>query len=456
MKSLLSYSKTIFTIALPVTFQSLVEYAFFFTDMAFIGQYDPAGGLSAINNVIQPFFVLFSFLMAITQGVTIVVSQRIGAKRPLTARRFAETALFFNVLISLCYLAFWTTMGSHVLAAVGARGAILERGTAFVTILSLQFITTGLGFTAGALFQAIGNTKPVMVVAIGKCLLNIALDWIFIFGHLGLPQMGLPGAALANAISAVLGDVFLFGLLLKLRVLKIRIKRILKPVPALFGKILGLGIPVGLEYILWTIGQVFLVAMANGYDQTTSGFFGMFNMLIQLSMSLYNGIGVAGMVLVGQATGAKNPREALMAANYSIFFSQAMSAVVMVVLILFPESVIRLFGQSAETAARLAPFLQFFSLSMFVKALNIIAGNSIRGTGNTVWMMGTQVAGTIIITGVCWFLLSTTEMRLMALLIAVVVDETIRAGLNAVKFYRAQYRAIRRRDAELAPEANAA
>lgn len=449
LKKLASYSKTIFAIALPITLQSLVEYVFILTDMAFIGQYDPSGGLSAVNNVLQPFFVLFSFFMAITQGLTIIVSQSIGAKRHLTARRFVETALFFNVVISLAYLAFWRSSGALVLSLVGAKGVVLALGTAYVTNLSLQFLTTGFGMTANAVFQGVGNTRPIMVVAISKCIINIFLDWVMIFGKLGFPELGIAGAALATALSAILGDLALFILLFRFKVLAIRRRAVLRPVPALFGKVLKLGIPVGLEYILWTIGQVLMIGMINSYDQESSGLFGMFNTLIMLSMSLYNGIGVAGMVLVGQATGAKNPREALLAANYSIAFSQAASALTMVLIALFPRQIIMLFGHNQATAAHLAPYLVFFGTTMFTKALNIIAGNSIRGTGNTVWMLYTQIGGTILIVATCWILLVTTEMRLMALLLAVFVDEGIRAGINAVKFYHSQYRAIRQRDREL-------
>jgi putative MATE family efflux protein len=452
MNKLLSYSRTIFAIALPIMLQNIVESVFMATDMAFIGYYDPRNGLSAVNNVFQPFFTLLSFFMAITQGVTIVVSQRIGAKRPYTARRFAEVAFFFNVIISLGYLVLWQTLSAPLLGLIGSKGEILSIGVSFLTFFSIQFLTLGLGMTSSALFQAEGKTLPLMIVAISKCLLNIGLSWVLIFGKLGLPALGVEGSAVANSLCAMTGDLILFFLYVRKSSLKPRLRKIFSPVGKLYGHIMRLGLPVGLEYILWSLGQAGLVMMINQIDTKSSGYFGAFNVLIQLSMTVYNGIGVASMVLVGQSTGAKKPREALLAANYAVLFSQMVCVLIMALFILAPRVVLSLFIHDQATIDFMVPYLILFGTSMFVKALNIIAGNSIRGTGNTLWMMWTQLGGTVVIIGSAAIFLFGFKMGFESLLIAVLIDETMRAAVNATKFYLGQGKAVRRRDEELARE----
>jgi Na+-driven multidrug efflux pump len=76
------------------------------------------------------------------------------------------------------------------------------------------------------------------------------------------------------------------------------------------------------------------------------------------------------------------------------------------------------------------------ALTMFFKALNILAGNSIRGTGDTLWMMYTQIGGTLTIIGVSGWLVFGMGWGITALMIAVLVDELVRGVVNEVKFLR--------------------
>lgn len=177
-----------------------------------------------------------------------MVSQQIGAKRKHLARRFTETAFFFNCLLSFGYLLFWQVLGSSVLKLMGARGEILGIGKAYLGMLSLQFISAGIGITANASLQADGKTLPGMISTIIKVGLNIFLDWVLIFGKLGFPELGIMGAGIGTAVSAIAGDAFIAIWFFKLKHFRVRLSGILQPVPRLFGSILRLGIPVGMEY----------------------------------------------------------------------------------------------------------------------------------------------------------------------------------------------------------------
>jgi len=437
-----TYLKVIFTIAIPVTAQRLVEFALIMTDSFFIGTYNPAG-YSAINNVFMPYFMLFSFFFAISQGVTIMVSQQIGAKRKHLARRFTETAFFFNCLLSFGYLLFWQVLGSSVLKLMGARGEILGIGKAYLGMLSLQFISAGIGITANASLQADGKTLPGMISTIIKVGLNIFLDWVLIFGKLGFPELGIMGAGIGTAVSAIAGDAFIAIWFFKLKHFRVRLSGILQPVPRLFGSILRLGIPVGMEYFLWTAGQTVMTGFINRYDTVSSGYFLLLTNFLLLAMSLFDGIGVAGLVLIGQATGAKKPREARYAASYALVLSQLVCTAGLVAYLGFPEQMLSIYLEETAVIQFLVPLLRFYGFACFFKALNIISGNSIRGTGNTIWMLYTQVGGTIFIIATSALFIFGLELGLFSLLLAATLDEALRSIVNKVKFYHAQNRLIR-------------
>lgn len=435
-KTLLGYSGAMFAIALPVMFQSAAEYIFVFTDLAFVGQYD-ARGLSALNNVMAPFFAVLSFFFAFTQGVTILVSQKLGAGKGAEARRTGEAAFFYLNLASWALGIFWLIAARPILELMGARGDILEMGVVYVQLLSLQFLTLGLGATAGCLFQALGKTVPVMATVIAKCLLNVLLNWLLIFGNLGFPELGVAGSALGTSISTIVFDLVLVALLVRgrfRRLFPLRIRGMLRPRRALFRPVLRLGLPVGAEYILWNLGQVFIIAMVNQVDTVSSGYFGVFNVLMMLSIQVYNGIGVATLVLIGRATGAGRHQEVGYLSAYGLGFSLAACVLVSVPFVFFPDAILSLFVTDAQARLVLNPLMYLAAVTMFFKALNILAGNSIRGTGDTLWMMYTQIGGTALITAVAAWLVFGFGWGITALMIAVLVDELVRGVVNEVKF----------------------
>jgi len=436
LKTLAGYSGAMFAIALPVMFQSAAEYIFVFTDMAFVGQYD-SRGLSALNNAMAPFFAVLSFFFALTQGVTILVSQRLGAGRTRAARRTAETAFFYLNLASWAMGIFWELAAEPVLQLMGARGEILATSVSYLRILALQFLTLGLGATAGCLFQALGKTVPVMLTVVAKSVLNVLLNWVFIFGHWGVPELGVAGSALGTALSTVIFDLVLVGVLFTdkyRRDFHLRWNAILKPKAALFGQVLKVGVPVGFEFMLWSVGQAILIALVNRVDTVSSGWFGVLNTLMVLSIQVYNGIGIATLVLIGRATGAGDKKEIRYLSAYGMASAMAACVLVSAVFVSWPDAVLSLFLTDAAARAQLAPLLWLASLVMFFKALNIIAGNSLRGMGDTLWMMYTQAAGTVVITLLAAWLVFGFHWGIAALMIAVAVDELGRGVVNEIKF----------------------
>ena len=426
------YLVKILAIAVPVTFQSAAEYLLVFTDMAFVGRYQTAG-LAAINSALMPFFTLMSLYFAIAQGATILMTQRLGGNKASHARRIAETAFFYNTLLALLYGVFWYLAGRKILEIVGAKGEVLELGAQYLACLAIQFVTLGLGFAAGSVLQAQNRFALVSAVVVGKTLLNIFLDWAMIFGKCGFPEMGVAGSALATSISSIVGDVAIVSLLLSNR-----LKGVFANNVAHLRRIGRIGLPLGMEYILWMLGQTILIAMMNRVDNMVSGYFGVVNTLLNLSVHIYIGIGTANMMLVGKAVGARQPKEMLKATNYSLLFTMALCVVIGAIFLLFPVSLMSIFVKEADLQVKLAALAPLLAVIIFPKAINIVGGNSIRGMGKTTWLMVTQLLGTIIIAALGAVFLFGLKWGLTGIMIAVLIDELWRGSANLIYFYRSR------------------
>ena len=429
------YFLKISIIAIPVTLESTAEYLLVFTDMAFVGRYKTIG-LAVINNALMPFFMLMSLYFAIAQGATILMTQRLGGKKASHARRIAETAFFYNTLFALLYGVFWSFAGREILELVGAKGEVLELGAQYLSCLTIQFVTLGLGFAADSVLQAQNRFALVSAVVIGKTLLNVFLDWAMIFGRCGFPEMGVPGSALATSISSIVGDAALVFLLLRDHsLLRIRLKGVFANNIAHLWRIGRISLPLGMEYILWMLGQTILIAMMNRVDNMASGYFGVVNTLLNLSVYIYIGIGTANMMLVGKAVGARQPKEMLKATNYSLLFTMALCVVVGAIFLLFPVSLMSIFVKEADTQVKLAALAPLLTLIIFPRAINIVGGNSVRGMGKATWLMVTQLLGTISIAALGAVSLFAVKWGLTGIMLAMLVEEFWRGCANLIYFY---------------------
>lgn len=426
-------NKQIISIALPVMVQNLAFYAMQFTNTAFIGHYK-IEGLSAINNAMIPFHMFFSFFIALSQGTTIMIAQAIGAKDYKRASHVAETSLYYNQIISFGYFLFWLLGGKYVLILMGVEGEILKMGTIYVQVLSGVFLTTGMNLTASAIYQGIGRTTPIMVNNIIRSLVNIVLDYLLIFGKFGFPELGITGAALATLISSTINNVSLAERSLKNGVIEVTLRGALRPVKGVYRKVFMFGSQAGMEFMLFMGAQVVLIRMLNTTDPLSAGLYGIINTLLNLSVNIYLGVGVAATTLVGRATGAREHRQALSIGNRCVLYALVVCTAIGLLFVTAPSGILHLFSSDEKILAQLSPLLMIMVLISFPKSVNIVAGNSIRGTGDARWMLITQFIGTIMIIAVSAHMIFVVKMGLAGLLLANFADEFWRSIVNYGRF----------------------
>ncbi|MBP7553515.1 MAG: MATE family efflux transporter [Spirochaetes bacterium] len=426
--------KKIFVISIPIMIQMIVEYLLNLTDTAFIGHYD-IKGVTAITNAIYPLFIFMSLMFATSKGTTILISQCIGAKSFKEARRYAEVSFVFNQIISCVYFIIWFIFGKSIIHLLGARGDILEMSYNYVRIISFHFLVLGFVLSGNSVLEGKGITSPIMVSSIVKTLLNIFLDWVFIFGKFGFPEMGIEGAAIATLISHLVSDVILLiSVFLIKKDFILRLRGIFSPSFKIYFKSFKLGIPVGLDFMLWVLGQNALVFILNKYDPLAAGLFGIFGIILSLTVNLYMGISVAALNLVGKATGANDKKEAYRAGNLSIFYSLIICVIISFLFVLFPKEILSIFTNDKTIIDQYYKLLYIMAITTFPTALNVVGGNAIRGRGDTMWMLITQIPGTILLVFFSYIFMFVFNFGIAGLLIGIFLDELWRGVANYFKF----------------------
>ncbi|NLD94651.1 MAG: MATE family efflux transporter [Fibrobacter sp.] len=426
-------TRQIFIIGVPVILQNMAFYMMTFINSAFLGHYDVTT-LSAMNNAMFPFFMLFTVLIALSQGTTVLIAHSIGANDKAHAAKIAESSVFYSQLFSFGYCIFWIFCGRNVLQLMGVSGEILEKGTSYIQIFSLIFLTGGLNIAAGAIFQGIGKTSPIMTNTILRAILNIILDYCLIFGNFGFPKLGLAGAAIASVISSTICALLLFRSALHNGILPMTINGILKPERGIYKKVFIFGAQAGMEFVLFSGAQVILIRMLNVGDQISAGLYGILNTIVSLSFNLYIGVGTAAMTLVGQRVGAQMHYQVSKIGNVCALYGLLLCVIVASVYTLLPQGIVGIFTNNSDAVSRLTALMPLVVILCFPKSINVIIGNAIRGTGDVRWMLMTQIAGTIIIISVAAVFVLKMKMGLYGVMLANVIDESWRSVINYIKF----------------------
>lgn len=425
-------SRRIFVIALPASLQFIVSYIQVSTDMAFIGHYNTSG-LSAIQNVRTSYFLLLSFFLAFTNGTNILVAQSLGSKRRRRAIRIAEVSLVYNQVLSFGYLIFWQVFGRSLLSLLGAQDEVLHMGWSYVRILSLVFGLQGMILTANAVFQGRGKTLPITLAAVLRTSINIPLDWCLIYGHWGFPELGIAGAAIATLFSEFVGGSFLLVLLFRDRKFPVATRHLLRPLFSLYRKVIALGLPNGIEFMLWSIGNTGIIALLNRLSPQAAGYFGVTHTLKIMNLSIYFGLGVATITLVGMAVGAKDYALARKSSMLPLYLAFGVCAAIGLVFVFFPRQMLGIFISNTEIVQHLAPLLSIVSLTLFPQAVNVIGGNSIRARGDVQWLLKVQIVGVLLIIPLSYAAMFPLQLGFAGLLWVIFFDELWRATANSLR-----------------------
>lgn len=248
-------------------------------------------------------------LLILPMGLVFIVasfsSQFTGEGDPAGARRYGWYGLGVALLAQAACLA-------AIAAAPGALQAIGYRGDVYRLMsgyLQVRLLTGGaaIGIEAlAAYYGGLGNTRLPMAVSLAAMALNVLGNWVFIYGHLGAPALGVRGAALASALATGVGFALFLGLFLggvgaPRAAARVRLEW------AEFVRTLRFGFPVGVNWFVEFLAFSFFInVLVAGLGTTTLAALMIVIQINAVSFMPAFGIASAGAILVGQAIGARH------------------------------------------------------------------------------------------------------------------------------------------------------
>ena len=378
----------VFSLAIPVVLSSLLQRSVGIVDIFLVGGLG-ASAIAAVGIAQVMVFVVMSVSWGINVGVTVLVAQLWGAGRKDDAARAAWQAVLLAVAAAVLITGLGLLFGDRVAALLGAD-AIVQSILADYTQVLFTFIifTIAINVLAG-IMHGTGDTKTPLYATLIVNILHVIVAYPLIYGYLGFPRLGVKGAAIAIALSESMGAVFLLVRSLHKRYIAAKGKVDSKYT----AMIIKLGYPIFIDRLLQNAGSLTFAKVVLLYGTAVYAAHQVGLAIEAFSFMPGYGIAVAAATMVGQNLGAGSPEKARMSAYEANRLAVLLMAAMGLVFFFFPYALLRAFTSDPEVIKYGILYMKIVAFAQIPLAITMVVGGSLRGAGDTGFIMFATIAG---------------------------------------------------------------
>lgn len=380
--------RDVWRLALPVIATNLLTTLVNIVDVFMVGRLGPTE-IAAVGMAGAVRLVVLVVILSVTAGSMALAAQAKGARDPTRLSFVTRQSLSLTVLVSVVLSVAGYSIAEPVMGFLNGDGdpRAAELGAGYLQLLFLGTVLLTLNFAARSLMQGAGDTVTPLYLSGAVNLLNILFNYLFIFGPGPLPALGVTGAALGTLAARFLGAVASLVIFYSGRNVITLLPGSYRPDWKMFGDILRIGVPSGLQGLVRTTAQLLVIRIVTA---TPAGTFGAAALAIGLqieSLAFMPGlaINIAATSLVGQSLGAWQTKEATMRGNAAIGLGVLVMCAIGVPLFIFAPQLVLLFDPSAQPTVIAAgtSYLRVNAFGLATLAVAMVTNGALRGAGDT-------------------------------------------------------------------------
>ena len=373
-----SYKAT-FLLAYPVVISQLGHIMVGVVDTAMVGQIGTIEQAAvALSNSLYTLVLVFG--LGVSYGITPLVAAADSSKNHSENAALLKHSIIINTVLGILLFALLIAI-SPVLNLFNQKQEVVDLAIPFLNVMMLGMIPLCIFSGFKQFTEGLSFTRIAMLITIGANLLNVLLNYLMIFGHWGFPEMGLMGSCWASFISRVIMAFAMFYYVYYNKHFKIywqgfTFRNVSKE---LTRKILGIGIPSGLQWVFEVGAFAFAVVMIGWISPDAQA---AHQIALSIAASTYmmaSGLSAAASVRVGNQLGLKS-REGVRTAGFSAFVMVlAFMSLMAILFILFQHFLPTLFSKESNVisiATSLIVIAAFFQIS---DGIQVVGLGALRG-----------------------------------------------------------------------------
>ncbi len=428
MKNLIAKDRTFYKkllrLTLPIAGQNLVVFALNMLDTIMLGSIGE-NEIAAAGQANQPFFIFTLFLFGIASGSSVLISQYYGKKDKLSMERILAFAITLSAVISAVFMTLVLLFPETAMRIYSKDETVIALGVKYLRIVAPSYLLTAISTTYLSVIRAAEEVKIPLKVNFFALCLNGVLNYLLIFGKLGLPAMGVEGAALATLIARIVElGIVVFLILRRREKFALLPSHFLHWNKTLIRDFIKYASPVIFNETIWGLGVSMYSVIFGQMGTTVVAAYNVAQVFEKFAMVALMGMANAATILLGQHLGAGRKEDALLYARTILVTAFTLSIGVFAFLILINPFIFQVYKISADAVGTARSILYVISAATLVKSITStgIVG-ILRSGGDTGYALFLDGTGMWCVGLVCGFLAWRLGLPAWGVYMAFMLDE---------------------------------
>ncbi len=374
--------KLILTFSVPLILANVCQQCYNLADTFVVGRYLGKSALAAVGGASGTLvFAVFGFFFGLSGGLSVITAQKFGARDYNAVRRSIASSLILCTVISLPPLLLSGFMAEKMLKLMDTPADVMADAVKYLQILFLFGLPNILHTMLNSILRSLGDSKtPLYFLALSN-FANIGLNFYLVLGA----GWGVAGVAWATVISQIIAAVlFYIYAIRKNHFLQFKLPD-WKPDWKFYCAHLKIGLPMGMQFAITTIGILFIQRVFNGFGSDVVGGISAIQPISSVTFMPLFSIGIAIATFAAQNYGAGNLDRIREGTRKTIVMSIIYTIITGVLMIIFAKDSVQIFLENtAENAVAIqsgARFLQIQALFFTVLSLLMVFRNVLQGMG---------------------------------------------------------------------------
>lgn len=437
--------RAVLRLGTPIIASNLLSWAIGFTDVLLISRLGEAP-LAGLGMATQIFFLVVVTVLAVTTGTMVFTARAIGAGDHATASHVARQSLVLALALSAVMSACGLVATPYLLAVLGAEGAVADAGTLWLRVQFLGLAAVVLDFTISSILRGAGDSvTPLRVMGI-VVVLNLALNYLLIFGPGPFPAWGIAGSAVATVAARGVG-VWLGWRMLRGGRAGVHLQAgSWRPDVPLMRRMLRVGVPSAVEGFMRAGSSLAFLGIV---ARTAAGATAVAAHTVGLQIEAFArmpafGIAMGATTLVGIRLGAGDPDAAERAGWTSVQVGALMMSAVGLLLFVTAHPMATLFTDDPATVDLTAQAIRILAVAQPLFLLSVVLAAALRGGGDSQFPMWVSFfSGWVFLLPLAWWLAVTRGMGPAAAWVALTGNYALSGLLQVWRFRQGRWRTMR-------------
>jgi putative MATE family efflux protein len=372
----------------PLMLSNILQSASATLNSIYLGRLLGVHALAAASSFFPIVFFMVAFFIGIASGSSVLIGQAYGARNEERLKAVAGTTLAVSLVAGFVIGgASWFFL-SPLLHAIGTPLDVFGDALAYarVTFLALPLLFVYIAYTT--FVRGTGDSRTPFLSLIVSTALILLITPALIRGWLGLPQLGIVSAAVANIIANACGLVFmLVALALEKNPLALdtSIVRHMNVDLRLLWTLTRIGIPTGLQMVMVSLAEIAVISLVNRFGSSATAAYGAVNQIVSYVQFPAISIGIGASIFGAQSIGAKRFDRLRHIARAGVALNWAICGALIALVYVFNDAILSLFTTDPAVVALAHDLLSITLWSYVIFGTSSVLSGLMRSSGDVLW-----------------------------------------------------------------------